>query len=61
MLVDATVEHARAAGAPALEAYAVRAGHPTIDAFTGHLPLFLAAGFETVAERGRRTIVRHAL
>ena len=57
-LVTAAVEHVRDAGAPALEGYAVRAGHPTIDAYTGHLPLFIAAGFEVVAERGRRTIVR---
>ena len=60
-LLEAAVELARAEGAPALEAYAVRPGHPNIDAYTGYLPMFLAAGFAPVREGGRRTVVRKTL
>jgi len=32
-----------------------------LDAYTGYLPMFLAAGFEAVGDGGRRTIVRRRL
>jgi ribosomal protein S18 acetylase RimI-like enzyme len=57
-LLHAAVRHAAERDAPVLEAYAARRGHPNVDAYTGYLPMFLAAGFEPVAEGGRRTIVR---
>jgi GNAT superfamily N-acetyltransferase len=60
-LLDAAVELAAAAGAPALEGYAARPHHPNIDSYTGYLPMFLAAGFAPVGEGGRRTIVRRRL
>jgi GNAT superfamily N-acetyltransferase len=60
-LLEAACAHAAANGARVLEGYAVRAGHPNIDAYTGYLPMFLAAGFEPVGDGGRRTIVRRAL
>jgi GNAT superfamily N-acetyltransferase len=60
-LLEAACGHAAAAGAPILEGYAVRAGHPNIDAYTGYLPMFLAGGFEPVGAGGRRTIVRRRL
>ena len=54
-LLDAAIEHARAAGATALEAYPVvverrEAIHPD-SAFTGTLPMFERAGFTIVADR----------
>jgi GNAT superfamily N-acetyltransferase len=60
-LLEEAVEHAAKHGAPILEAYAARETHPNIDAYTGYLPMFLAAGFETAREGGRRTIVRRRL
>ena len=60
-LLEAAVSHAAACGARVLEAYPVRAGHPVVDAFTGYLPMFLAAGFDAVRSAGRRTIVRRRL
>ena len=60
-LLEAAVEHAAAKGASVVEAYAARAGHTNIDAYTGYLPMFLAAGFEAVGSGGRRTIVRRRL
>jgi GNAT superfamily N-acetyltransferase len=60
-LLDGAVAHAAANRAPVLEGYAARPGHANIDAYTGYLPMFLAAGFEPVGEGGRRTIVRRAL
>jgi GNAT superfamily N-acetyltransferase len=60
-LLDAAVTRAAAAGAPFLEAYAARRDHPNVDAYTGYLPMYLAAGFEPVADGGRRTIVRRRL
>jgi len=60
-LLEAAAEHAGAAGAPALEAYAARANQTNIDAYTGYLPMFDAAGFERVGDGGRRTIVRKRL
>ena len=60
-LLEAAAAHAANEGARILEAYPVRAGHNVIDAFTGYLPMFLAAGFDAVREAGRRTIVRRHL
>ena len=60
-LLEAGVELARDAGAPALEGYAARPHHPNIDSYTGYLPMFLAAGFERVRDGGRRAIVRRWL
>lgn len=57
-LLGVAIEHTRARGAPVLEGYAARPGHPNVDAYTGYLPMFLAAGFEPVREAGRRTYVR---
>jgi GNAT superfamily N-acetyltransferase len=57
-LLDAAAAYAASRGASILEGYAARAGHPNIDAYTGYLPMFLAAGFEPVRAAGRRTIVR---
>lgn len=61
VLLGAAIERAAAHGAPILEGYAVREGHMNIDAHTGYLPMFLAAGFEPVRDAGRRTIVRLGL
>ncbi|MDQ3672497.1 MAG: GNAT family N-acetyltransferase [Actinomycetota bacterium] len=60
-LLEAATEHAGARGAPIVEGYPVRAGHMNIDAYTGYLTMFLAAGFEVVRDAGRRTIVRRPL
>lgn len=60
-LLDAAVERAVAHDARFLEAYPVRPGHPDIDAYTGYLPMFLAAGFEVVRDAGRRVLVRRGL
>jgi GNAT superfamily N-acetyltransferase len=60
-LLEAAGAHAASRGASILEGYAVRAGHANIDAYTGYLPMFLAAGFEPVGDGGRRTIVRRRL
>jgi GNAT superfamily N-acetyltransferase len=57
-LLEAAAAHAAARGAALVEGYAARAGQPNIDAYTGYLPMFLAAGYEPVGEGGRRTIVR---
>ena len=71
-LLDGAVEHARAAGAEALEAYPVAvpagAGIDAEAAFTGTLPMFERAGFTVVAERASdpsasrpRVVVRREL
>lgn len=60
-LLEAAEAFAAEHGAPALEGYAVAAGHPNIDAYTGYLPMFLAAGYHVVTDAGRRTIVRRRL
>jgi GNAT superfamily N-acetyltransferase len=57
-LLDAASERARAHGATVLEGYPVAPGHMNIDAYTGYLPMFVAAGFESVRDAGRRTVVR---
>jgi Acetyltransferase (GNAT) family. len=71
-LLDAAIEHARARGAQALEAYpiAIEDGetiHPDA-VFTGPLPMFERAGFTVVADRAsdpsssrRRVVVRREL
>jgi ribosomal protein S18 acetylase RimI-like enzyme len=71
-LLDAAVEHARARGATAVEAYPVRVGnaeavHPEA-AYTGTLPMFTRAGFQVVADRAsdpaasnQRVVVRREL
>lgn len=60
-LLAAAIDRATAHSAPILEAYPVREGHMNIDAYTGYLPMFLAAGFEIVREAGRRIVVRRPL
>lgn len=60
-LLDAACSHAAEHGAAILEGYAARPNHPNIDAYTGYLPMFVAAGFEPVGDGGRRTIVRKRL
>jgi ribosomal protein S18 acetylase RimI-like enzyme len=71
-LLDAAIEHARARGATALEAYPIRLPdgepvHPDA-AFTGTLPMFERAGFTIVADRAsdpssdrQRVVVRREL
>jgi GNAT superfamily N-acetyltransferase len=58
-LLAAAVEHARSAGAPALEAYpadaVAGARLPAAAAYTGTRAMFEAAGFEVVAPTGSRT------
>lgn len=57
-LLDAAIEHARVAGAPALEAYPADPGEarlPAGAAYCGTLALFEAAGFAKVADTGSRT------
>jgi GNAT superfamily N-acetyltransferase len=60
-LLDAALERAREHGVSILEGYPVAPGHMNIDAYTGYLPMFLAAGFDSVRDAGRRTIVRRSL
>jgi ribosomal protein S18 acetylase RimI-like enzyme len=71
-LLEAAIDHARARGADALEAYPVRIGdgealHPDA-AFTGTLPMFERVGFEVVADNAsdassahQRVVVRREL
>jgi GNAT superfamily N-acetyltransferase len=61
VLLEAACARAAARGASILEGYAARANQTNIDAYTGYLPMFLAAGFEPVGDGGRRTIVRRRL
>lgn len=61
VLLESAAAHAAGRGATLLEGYPARPGHPSIDAYTGYLPMFLAAGFEPVAAGGRRTVVRRRL
>jgi len=60
-LLESAMSQAAAKGARILEGYPVGEGHMNIDAYTGYLPMFLAAGFESVRDAGRRTIVRRRL
>jgi GNAT superfamily N-acetyltransferase len=60
-LLDAAVDHAAARGATVVEGYPIdTAGgrRPGADLFTGTLAMFRRAGFEEVARRGGRPIVR---
>jgi hypothetical protein len=71
-LLEAAIDHARARGADALEAYPVRivdgeAIHPDA-AFSGTLPMFERAGFAVVADNAsdpssahQRVVVRREL
>ena len=60
-LLDAATPRAAEHGAVFLEGYPVRPGHMNIDAYTGYLPMFLAADFEPVRDAGRRVLVRRRL
>lgn len=57
-LLAAAMDHAAARGAEVVEGYPVGLKQINIDAYTGYLPMFEAAGFEKVRKAGRRTIVR---
>jgi GNAT superfamily N-acetyltransferase len=60
-LLRAGLARAKAGGAQYVEGYPVRPGHPNIDAYTGYLPMFVAAGFTEVRNAGRRIFVRKRL
>jgi GNAT superfamily N-acetyltransferase len=64
-LLNGAVEHARARGARALEAYPVDAAgdrHPAANLFTGTLSMFAQAGFAEVDRpRGGHLVVRRSL
>ncbi len=60
-LLDAAIDHAKAAGAALLEAYAVDArgaGLTSVSAFPGTVEMYVRAGFKQVALRGRRHVMR---
>jgi GNAT superfamily N-acetyltransferase len=60
-LLAAAVEHARAAGAAAIEGYPIDPAGGTVTnaaASTGVLDMFRAAGFEEIERRGGRPILR---
>jgi GNAT superfamily N-acetyltransferase len=62
-LLAAAVQHARASGATAVEGYPIDPGSHRVtnaSAFTGVLDMFHAAGFEEIARRGSRPILRHS-
>jgi GNAT superfamily N-acetyltransferase len=65
MLLNKAVEHAKARGATAVEAYPVDASsgrHPAANLFTGTLAMFLRAGFHEVDRPGGvRHVVRRSL
>jgi GNAT superfamily N-acetyltransferase len=63
-LLAAAVRHARESGATAVEGYPVDPGGQRVtnaSAFTGVLDMFRAAGFEEIARRGGRPILRHTV
>jgi GNAT superfamily N-acetyltransferase len=61
-LIEAALKEARAAGAPALEAYPLDADLTPSASGTGYLPPFLRAGFKVVARHTPpRPIVRYDL
>lgn len=61
-LVEAAVERARSAGAPAVEAYPLDGALSPSATSTGYLTTFLAAGFTKVARRSpERAVVRLVL
>jgi GNAT superfamily N-acetyltransferase len=57
-LLAGAERHAAAHGARILEGYPVGPKHINLDAYTGYLPMFTAAGYESVRPSGRRTLVR---
>jgi len=60
-LLEHAIEHAAAKSARIVEGYAVPSGHMNVDAYTGYLPMYLAAGFEPKRAGSRRTVVRRQL
>ena len=60
-LLQASIARAAEHGVDVLEGYPVRPGHMNIDAYTGYLPMFLAAGFAPVRDAGRRVHVQRRL
>ena len=61
-LIDAAVDAARRAGAPALEAYPLDASLTPSSSHTGYATTFLRAGFRIVARHvPPRPIMRHDL
>jgi GNAT superfamily N-acetyltransferase len=63
-LLAAAVDHARAAGAPAVEGYPIDPGPQratNASAYTGVVDMFRAAGFDEIARRGGRPIFRRTL
>jgi GNAT superfamily N-acetyltransferase len=64
LLLSAAVAHARDAGATVIEGYPVDPGDgraTNASAFTGVLDMFRAAGFDEIARRGGRPILRASL
>jgi len=62
VLIGAAFKAAKAAGAPALEAYSLDADLTPSSSGTGYVSTFLRAGFKTVARRvPPRPIMRHDL
>lgn len=63
-LLEAAVDFARQRGAEVVEAYPIDTGgarRSSADLYTGTLAMFERAGFEEVARRGGRPIVRRSL
>jgi GNAT superfamily N-acetyltransferase len=63
-LLEAAADHARRNGAAAVEGVPIDTRSPasaTVDIFTGTLAMFETAGFEEIARRGGRPIVRRRL
>ena len=61
-LIEAALDLARKAGAPALEAYPLDARETTSTSFTGYASTFARAGFKTVGRPSpARPIMRHDL
>jgi GNAT superfamily N-acetyltransferase len=63
VLLDAAVDFARERGAEVVEAYPIdtAGGKRSSELYTGTLAMFERAGFEEVARRGGRPIVRRAV
>ena len=60
-LLDAAIDHARAQGAPALEAYPIDADGARLDvafSYVGFTSMFEAAGFERIVETAARSAGR---
>jgi GNAT superfamily N-acetyltransferase len=61
VLLGAAVDHARNSGASAVEGYPIDPGADRVSnasAYTGVLDMFRAAGFDEIARRGGRPILR---